>query len=278
MACNNTVRYMCDVGYKCGKQDLGTLFLPFLNESEWSKGSRTLLYIVALLWCFMGVAIAADLFMCAIEVITSKTKILRIATDEDDVRTGGKGYEEIEIRVWNDTVANLTLMALGSSAPEILLSIIEIVGNNFEAGELGPGTIVGSAAFNLLVIIAVCIMAMKDGETKRINSFGVFLTTAFFAVFAYVWMFLVLAVISPDVMEIWEAALTLLFFPILVILAYIADKELCTNILLFRKKRGKIELSKYRVRKTIYSICVEEFYVNKFAIGYKIVDSELFPR
>ena len=25
--------------------------------------------------------------------------------------------------VWNDTVANLTLMALGSSAPEILLSV-----------------------------------------------------------------------------------------------------------------------------------------------------------
>lgn len=40
-------------------------------------------------------------------------------------------------------MANLTLMALGSSAPEILLSIIEIVGNNFEAGDLGPGTIVG---------------------------------------------------------------------------------------------------------------------------------------
>jgi len=40
---------------------------------------------------------------------------------------------------WNDTVANLTLMALGSSAPEILLSIIEILGNNFYAGKLGPG-------------------------------------------------------------------------------------------------------------------------------------------
>ena len=48
----------------------------------------------------------------------------------------------IEVRIWNDTVANLTLMALGSSAPEILLSVIEIVGNNFNAGDLGPGTIV----------------------------------------------------------------------------------------------------------------------------------------
>ena len=31
-------------------------------------------------------------------------------------------------------------MALGSSAPEILLSIIEIYAKNFESGDLGPGT------------------------------------------------------------------------------------------------------------------------------------------
>ena len=72
----------------------------------------------------------------------------------------------IEVPVWNGTVANLTLMALGSSAPEILLSVIEIVGNNMEAGELGPGTIVGSAAFNLLCISAVCVA----GVPKVTNS------------------------------------------------------------------------------------------------------------
>jgi Ca2+/Na+ antiporter len=37
----------------------------------------------------------------------------------------------IEVNIWNDTVANLTLMALGSSAPEILLSIIGINELNF---------------------------------------------------------------------------------------------------------------------------------------------------
>lgn len=47
--------------------------------------------------------------------------------------------EVVEVRVWNDTVANLTLMALGTSAPEILLSVVEIVGHNFESGALGPG-------------------------------------------------------------------------------------------------------------------------------------------
>lgn len=54
------------------------------------------------------------------------------------------------------TQANLTLMALGSSAPEILLSIIEVLNKRFFAGALGPSTIVGSASFNLLVIIAIC--------------------------------------------------------------------------------------------------------------------------
>ena len=69
-------------------------------------------------------------------------------------------------QVWNATVANLTLMALGSSAPEILLSVIEIVSSGFFAGELGPSTIVGSAAFNLLVICAVCIVAIPAGEAR----------------------------------------------------------------------------------------------------------------
>ena len=37
------------------------------------------------------------------------------------------------------------------------------------AGELGPSTIVGSAAFNLLVITGVCIMAIDTPEIRRIN-------------------------------------------------------------------------------------------------------------
>jgi solute carrier family 8 (sodium/calcium exchanger) len=43
--------------------------------------------------------------------------------------------------VWNDTVANLTLMALGSSAPEILLSVIELLSDKMFSGALGPSTI-----------------------------------------------------------------------------------------------------------------------------------------
>jgi hypothetical protein len=43
---------------------------------------------------------------------------------------------------------------------EILLSVIEIIGEKFEADSLGPGTIVGSAAFNFFIIIGICMYAI----------------------------------------------------------------------------------------------------------------------
>ena len=55
--------------------------------------------------------------------ITSATKALRRVID-------GKPCL-FRVHTWNPTVANLTLMALGSSAPEILLSLIELVFGDF---------------------------------------------------------------------------------------------------------------------------------------------------
>lgn len=127
--------------------------------------------------------------------------------------------------VWNPTVANLTLMALGSSAPEILLSVIETCQNlGKPPGELGPSTIVGSAAFNLMVISAVAIIAPKDGEVKKILDLGVFAITALTSLFAYLWLYLVLEVFSKGEIEIWEGVLTFSFFFILLLMAFIADK------------------------------------------------------
>lgn len=129
----------------------------------------------------------------------------------------------ILIRVWNETVSNLTLMALGSSAPEILLSVIEIFGNNFEAGELGPSTIVGSAAFNLFIIIAVCISVIPAGEVRRVQHGHVFWVTVLWSTFAYIWLYLILCVFSPNEVEVWEGVLTFIFFPLTVLSAYVAD-------------------------------------------------------
>jgi solute carrier family 8 (sodium/calcium exchanger) len=115
-------------------------------------------------------------------------------------------------------------MALGSSAPEIILSLIEIVAGNFFAGALGPSTIVGSAAFNLFIILAVCMLSLPNGETRRIENMGVFILTAAFSLFAYIWLIIILIVSSPDVIEIWEGVVTLLLFPVLVYMAFQADK------------------------------------------------------
>ena len=116
-------------------------------------------------------------------------------------------------------------MALGSSAPEILLSVIETVTMlGLTPGELGPSTIVGSAAFNLLVISAVSIISIGGGEIKKIDDMGVFAVTCTAAMFAYIWLFLVLQVISKDYLQMWEAFLTLFFFVFLVVIAFCADK------------------------------------------------------
>lgn len=205
--------------YTCSDKGL---LLPIVSEYTWGVEARAFIYLLGLLWIFLAVAIIADVFMCSIERITSKTTKIRIA----DADAEG-GFREMDVRVWNNTVANLSLLALGTSAPEILLSVIETVGNNFKAGALGPGTIVGSAAFNLLVISGICVMSIPSPDTRRVKEFKVFLVTAFTCVFAYVWMAIVLLAISPNIVEIWEAVLTLLFFPLLILIAYFADRNFC---------------------------------------------------
>ena len=192
---------------------------------------RAFVYLLALLFMFLGVSIISDRFMSAIEIITSKEKEIKIT----DKQTGKERV--LTVKLWNETVSNLTLMALGSSAPEILLSAIEICGNNFNAGELGPSTIVGSAAFNLLIIIAVCVYVIPDGEVRRIKHLRVFAITASTSVLAYVWLYVILALSSKDEVEIWEAILTFAFFPVMVICAYIADRRLLFYRALRKRQR-----------------------------------------
>jgi solute carrier family 8 (sodium/calcium exchanger) len=119
-------------------------------------------------------------------------------------------------------------MALGSSAPEILLSVIGTV-QDIEAtpSKLGPSTIVGSAAFNLLVISGVSIFAVgtkEDPEVKKVFDVGVFAITSISSLFAYIWLYITLQSVSAEVIEPWEAWSTFLFFFALIIFAFSADK------------------------------------------------------
>ena len=121
-------------------------------------------------------------------------------------------------------MANLTLMAFGSSAPEIILSVLEALKDlGKPSGDLGPSTIVGSAAFNLLVISAVSVSAVGK-KVKKIDDMGVFITTGVFSVFAYIWLYMCLSTNSPGEVTVEEASWTLGFFFILLFLAFCADK------------------------------------------------------
>ena len=182
------------------------------------------IYILVLFWFFLGIAIVADIFMEAIEVITSKSE-LRSISDAD----GHLIY--VDELFWNPTIANLTLMALGSSAPEIILATAG-VGLDIEGvpDYLGPMSIVGSAAINLLVISAVSIMAVSADEVKPVLDLGVFVITSIASIFAYVWFWLVLTIISPNRIELWEAGATFGFMIILVIAAYTADRCRASNV------------------------------------------------
>lgn len=132
---------------------LSSLLIP--GVATLNVGLLAIAYGLCLVYLFLGISIVAEIFMESIEKITSKKITLDVEDSEGNIR-------QRKALFWNATVANLTLMALGSSAPEILLAVLETCTNLGQCpGELGASTIVGSAAFNLLVISGLSIYAVS---------------------------------------------------------------------------------------------------------------------
>jgi len=213
---NETELLMCEAG---AHRDILQI-QPITDDFErrhFGRGGLVIWYFIQLMWAFAGVAIIADVFMSAIEEVTMATYI------KTDKKTGKKKV----CKVWNDTVANLSLMALGSSAPEIMLNVLDILLGDFFLGDLGPSTIVGSAAFNLLVILAICVYAVggEDGATKRIEQTKVYAVTSSFSILAYLWLLVILMMWTPDVVTVEEGVMTFMLFWVVLGLAYAADKN-----------------------------------------------------
>lgn len=224
LACLAAVAMASEEGNSTGINCEDGLIVPLWpgtdHMSMGDRFGRGLLYGTLMIYLFIGVAIVSDKFMESIEMITAQEKEVQIK----DPRTGKT--QAVVVKVWNETVANLTLMALGSSAPEIMLSVIEIWAKDFKAGDLGPGTIVGSAAFNLFMIIGLCQYVIPDDEVRKIKHLRVFFVTATWSVFAYIWLYVILGPISYGVVESWEGILTFLFFPMTVYTAFVADRRM----------------------------------------------------
>uniref|UniRef100_A0A3B4TKP3 Solute carrier family 24 member 3 n=1 Tax=Seriola dumerili TaxID=41447 RepID=A0A3B4TKP3_SERDU len=88
----------------------------------------------------------------------------------------------------SEDVAGATFMAAGSSAPELFTSIIGVF---ITKGDVGVGTIVGSAVFNILCIIGVCgffagqAVKLSHWALLRDSIYYTFSITALIAVRAY---------------------------------------------------------------------------------------------
>lgn len=102
---------------------------------EQNAQGAVILHIIGIMYMFYALALVCDeFFVPSLDVITEK---LGITPD----------------------VAGATFMAAGGSAPELFTSIIGVF---IAVSDVGIGTIVGSAVFNILFVIAACAFAATE--------------------------------------------------------------------------------------------------------------------
>lgn len=70
-------------------------------------------------------------------------------------------FSLLELELSND-VAGATLMASGTSSPELFINLI---GTFITEGDVGTGTVVGSGVFNMLAVPALCILLCRSQVT-----------------------------------------------------------------------------------------------------------------
>lgn len=207
------------VVYKDGEYDASTCtsFFSFPGVNLVNHGLLGALYFVALLYIFLGIFLMTEPFLAAIEKIVS-AKVTRTRVESD-----GR-IVSIQQDWWNPTVANITMLGVGTSAPVLALVVIgAIVTLDDEPDELGPASVVGAGAFNFCFILAACLAAHPSGEPKNIIRPGVYCIALTFSLLAFIWMYIVLSVSSPNVVEVWEACVTLLLFGLHMILSFGQD-------------------------------------------------------
>jgi len=126
--------------------------------------------------------------------------------------------EEIAER-WeiSDDVAGATLMAAGGSAPELATSLI----GTFQGSDVGFGTIVGSAVFNVLFVIACCVLfTPPELSPLKLTGWPLARDCIYYS-FTLLMVAMVFGVNTPGIIEGWEAGfLFVLYLGYCTIMAY----------------------------------------------------------
>ncbi|XP_010868899.1 sodium/potassium/calcium exchanger 3 [Esox lucius] len=131
--------------------------------------------------------------LCAIYMFYA----LAIVCDDYFVPSLEKISENLQL---SEDVAGATFMAAGSSAPELFTSLIAVF---ITKGDVGVGTIVGSAVFNILVIIGVC--GIFAGQAVDLTWWSLFRDSTY-----YIFSVLALILVIYDAKVVWWEAVLLM--------------------------------------------------------------------
>lgn len=114
--------------------DAGFQYPPDVFSLEQRRDGAVVLHVIGLIYMFVALAIVCDeFFVPSLSVIIDRLQI-------------------------SEDVAGATFMAAGGSAPELFTSLIGVF---FARNNVGIGTIVGSAVFNILFVIGMCAIFSK---------------------------------------------------------------------------------------------------------------------
>jgi len=162
------------------------------------------------------VAVLSDIIIEAIYKITQRMHLVEVKDRQEVITMIGESR-------WNSQIANVTLLAIGISFPEICMcffsTFIEV---NGKPNPLGPMVMMGTSSFNILLVTGIAIL--YGSSVKRLYDVAAFLVTGIFATIGFIWLFIILLISSPGKIELWEAIVTLLMYPILVLSIWLSQK------------------------------------------------------
>ncbi|XP_073434236.1 sodium/potassium/calcium exchanger 4 isoform X3 [Dendrobates tinctorius] len=204
---------------------------PAINEfpddlftiKERQKGA-VLLHIFCALYMFYALAIVCDdFFVPSLEKICEKLHL-------------------------SEDVAGATFMAAGSSTPELFASVIGVF---ITHGDVGVGTIVGSAVFNILCIIGVC--GVFAGQVVRLTWWSLFRDSMY-----YILAIIVLIIFIYDEVIVWWESLILIIMYLIYILIMKYNMKMQRLFTMKRKNVGNgctigSELQDVRVEQPYHS-------------------------
>ncbi|XP_072121690.1 sodium/potassium/calcium exchanger 3 [Mobula birostris] len=147
---------------------------------------------------------------------------LAIVCDDYFVPSLDKICERLHL---SEDVAGATFMAAGSSAPELFTSIIGVF---ITKGDVGVGTIVGSAVFNILCIVGVC--GLFSGLVVPLTWWSLIRDSSYYTLSV---MALIL-IIYDEKVSWWESLVLILMYAV-----YILIMKFNTSMQIFFENKWK---------------------------------------